>query len=328
MADKAVISSPSSFGEGMGSSQASRWLNSGLSANALRSNDLLRKDEWVSYDTTLVKVAGDRLNIIADLRADSLVRNLGGLGVLVTEYEKQTEMTPANIDMAGVTPGREDSIGFILVGVPIPIIHKDFRINIRRLLASRRNGEGIDVSSTEAAARTVVEAMEDLVTNGASGIVINGQALYGLTNFADTLPETGSDWGTIANIITSIEAAIAAAEENHMYGPFRLYVATPQWGQMRSIYSDGSRESAFERVSRVYPQIRSMKAGDRLTAGTAVLVQMTSDVIQLAIAQDITNVEWNTLGGMVAHFKVLAAMAPIVKSDAEGQTGIVYLTGI
>jgi hypothetical protein len=63
-----------------------------------------------------------------------------------------------------------------------------------------------------------------------------------------------------------------------------------------------------------------------MTAPEVLLVQLTSDVVDLPVGQDITTVEWDTKGGLQMHFKVMAAMAPRMKSDANGNTGIVHYT--
>jgi hypothetical protein len=55
---------------------------------------------------------------------------------------------------------------------------------------------------------------------------------------------------------------------------------------------------------------------------------MRADVIDLAIAQDMVNIEWETKGGWVMWHKVFAVMVPRVKSDYDGRSGIVNITGI
>jgi hypothetical protein len=65
-----------------------------------------------------------------------------------------------------------------------------------------------------------------------------------------------------------------------------------------------------------------------LTAGSAVLVQMTRDVVDLAVGVDVSTVQWETRGGFTQHFKIFTAIAPRVKSDFDGKSGICVLTGI
>lgn len=303
-------------------------LSNGFKLNALRTNALLRNDEWRLIDAAVMDIARQRLNIVQDLIDAGLVQNLGGLGVLISAYERSGDMSAADVDMAGVTPGTEDTVDFDLVQVPVPIIHKDFRINIRKLEASRKLGESLDVIQTRIAARRVADRMESIVFNGASAINLNGASISGLTTHANINTTSGGDWGTIANIYTNVNSAIQAIEADYFFGPFILYVAATQYGQMRAIYTDGSGESALERCLRGIPSLSKIKPSDTLTAGTAVLVQMTSDVIDLAIGQDITTVQWSEQGGMSLHYKVMTAMAPRVKADKNGRSGICLMSSI
>lgn len=325
---KARIDTPQNFVANAGMSRQAAFVASGLNINALRTNDLLRKDEWLLLDTRVVRVARSRLIGIADLQAAGLTLDLGGLGTLLSEYEKQSEMTDANIDMSGVAPGQEDSVGYTLVSIPIPITHKDFRINIRRLEASRKLGQTIDTVQAEAAARKVRDGLESTLFNGASGIVVNANPLYGYTNFPDRNTYSGSDWGTIGNIYTDFLGMISAAEADNFFGPYDCYVAKTQFGQMRAVHTDGTADSAIDRVLAKLPQINSVKVSDVLADGSALLIQMERDVVDLAVGQDISTVEWGGDGGFTSHFKVMACMAQRIKSDDESQCGIVHATGI
>ncbi len=299
-----------------------------LNLNALRTNATLRKEEWEELDLRVVDVARQRLNAVADLRAAGLVLNLGGIGTTISQYEQMGDMSAANIDMSGVAPGVEDRLTFELISIPVPVIHKDFRLNIRHLEASRRLGQSIDVSTAGVAARRVADALEGLVFNGDTGIVVNGNALEGYTTATNRNTGTASgDWGTIANIYTDCNSMVQDAEAAYYFGPYTMYVAATQFGQMRAIYTDGSGESAFQRVLRGIPQISTIKPSDTLTAGSVLLIQMSSEVVDLAVAQDISTIEWNTMGGLVRHFKVWAVMAPRVKNDANSASGIVHYTG-
>ena len=325
--NKATVQTPEQFMSG-GGSIAANFMASGFKANAMRTNAVLRHEEWLELDAALINVALPRLRIVEDLRAAGLVHNLGGLGTIMTGYEKASDISPADVSMDGLAQSENDTIDFTEVQVPVPITHKDYRINLRKLEASRRLGESIDVMTARAAARQVAEQLEDAVFNGISSINVNGQTITGLTNQADINTLGGTDWGTIANIYTDCMNAVATEEADNFFGPYDMYVATTQYGQMRQIYADGSRESAMERVLRGIPQIRSIRVSDSLTAGSAILFEMREDVIDLAIAQDIVNIEWETKGGWVMWNKVYAVMVPRVKSDYDGRSGICYITGI
>lgn len=294
---------------------------------ALRTNGLLRKQEWEELDLALVDVARQRLQLVSDLRSMGLTLRLGGLGTLVSQYEQLGDMSAANVDMSGVTPGQEDAPDFTLVSIPVPITHKDFRVNIRKLEASRRLGDAIDVTQVQTAGRRVADALESMVLSGISG-KLDGNALYGYTNHPSRNTGTAvGSFGTIANIFTTISNMVSAAEADNYFGPYILYVATAQYGQMRAVYTDGSGQSAIVRVLQNIPSIKQIKPVDQMTAGEVLLVQMTKDVVDLAIAQDIVTVQWDEMGGMVEKFKVMGCMVPRIKSDSGGRSGIVHYTG-
>lgn len=304
-------------------------LNSGLNVNALRTNALLRHEEWLQLDAAVVDVARKRLVGIADLQAAGLVHDLGGLGTTITMYEKQSDMDSADVDMDGETAGSEDAVAYSSVQIPVPITHKNFRINIRKLESSRKLGESLDTVQARVSARKVAEMLETTLFTGNSSISVNGQAILGYTNAPNANTASGAlDWGTIANIYTKVAAAVAANEADSFYGPYILYVSTVQFGQMRAMYDDGTTDTAYDRMLRIFPQITAIKPADYLTDAYAVLVQMEPDVVDLAVGLDFTTVQWETRGGMSVHFKVMAAMVPRVKSDYGGKSGICVISGI
>ncbi len=321
--DNAVISEARIFA---GSAPA-RLVKAGFKVNALRTNALLRHEEWLEIDRAVIDTARMRLNGIADLRQYGLVQPLGGLGTILSAYEQLGDMTDANVDMSGVTPGEEDRVDYAQISVPVPIIHKDFRLNIRQLEASRRLGDGLDTTQAQVATRKVVEKLENLLFNG-STLVVNGNAIYGYTTHpARNIYAAAGDFGTISNILPTVNGMVAAAESDFFYGPFGLYVAGPQYAEMRAVYTDGSGQSAMARCLESIPSLRFIKPADALAAGSLTLVQLTRDVVDLAVAQDIVPVEWETMGGLVQNFKALCAMVPRVKDEASDHCGIVHATG-
>ena len=116
--DDLLIQSPRAFAQSM----PARLLASGLNINALRTNTLLRKDEWELLDQRVVEISANVLVAVADLRAMGLTLPLGGLGVLVSQYETISDMSDASVNMAAEADEEEDRANFTLVGIPVPII--------------------------------------------------------------------------------------------------------------------------------------------------------------------------------------------------------------
>ena len=125
--DKALVNYASDFLKS-GGSVARLLASNHLNINELRTNELLRKEEWQALDETLVGVARQRLIGINDLISRGLSFNAGGLGVVLSEYEQLGDMSAANVDFSAVTDGEKDSVTFTVVSVPIPIFHKDFSL--------------------------------------------------------------------------------------------------------------------------------------------------------------------------------------------------------
>ena len=301
-----------------------------LNFNALRTNDVLRKDEWKLLDEVLVDVGRDLLVAANDLRAAGLVEQLGGIGITLSEYEKISDMSAANVDFAAVTDGEKDSVTFTLVAVPVPIIHKDFSVNIRRLEASRgsqSHGQAIDRTQVEVAAIKVAESAEDMVFNGTPDTLV-GNALYGYTNAPNRNTVTGGDWGTLANTTANVITALSASNADGYRGPYNLYVATTQYGQLREFYTDGSGHTGFDRVGTLVGGVNRIKSGDRLDDAEAVMVTMRRNVVDLAIGMDMTVVEWDSKGGLMFDFKVMTAVTIRVKDDQNSGSGVVHITGI
>src|SRR5712691_9519540 len=149
--DAPEVMSPGAFARSL----PAHFINNGMNINSLRTNTLLRKDEWELLDTRVVEIAANVLNGINDLRAAGLTVPLGGLGVLVSQYETVSDMTDAEVNMAAETDDQEDRINYTLFGVPVPITSKSFRIDIRSLSASRMHGGMLDTTHVDTATRKV-----------------------------------------------------------------------------------------------------------------------------------------------------------------------------
>src|SRR6185295_7241640 len=155
----------------------------------------------------------------------------------------------------------------------------------------------------------VVESMEETLFNGYSGGTVGGYSIYGYTTEPNINTDSGNDWADPTKPQINVVAAIAKEEADLFFGPYVLYVATTQFGQLRTRYTDGTGDIDFDTVKNING-IEDVRPGDRLTDGTAILVSMRSDVVDWAVGQDLTVVEWDERGGMLFNFKVMAAGTP------------------
>lgn len=305
---------------------ATRLLSTGFNVNALRTNNVLRKEEWIQFDEKVVNVARQRLVGVADLLNNGLRFGVGNaLGTTVVEWERMSDMDPAELSMSGITEGQEDRVVFDLQQIPLPIIHKDFRINIRALEASRKLGQPLDTTQATLAARLVSEKIESLLFNGGYVAGASNQ-VYGYTSAPNR--NTGSvtaSWltATGAQIVADVISMIDDANADHMYGPFGLYVPVAVFNHMADDYKAESDKTIKQRVEEI-PGISWIKPSSDLTGTNVTMIQMTEDVVDMIDGIQPTVVQWETHGGMQVHFKVMAIMVPRIKDTKASQSGIVH----
>lgn len=306
-----------------------------MTSRGLVVNSALRKDEWEELDRAIVQAAVAPLNMTQRMIAAGLTRPLGGLGTLIAQYNQISEMTQANVSLSGNASGQKDRVDYDLVGVPVPVIFKEFELNQRYLEASRRLGDSIDTANGAAAARVVGEKVEDLLINGDANVNLNGNTIHGLTSHPDRNTNTatalgGGDFATISNIMPTFSGILSELKADNYRGPYGVFVADTQYDQMAfNVYSDGSGQSALNRVLQI-PSIQFIDSSAWLDAGEIVVVNLSRDVVELAYVQQywpITNLEWTSGDGMQSNFKVMTVFAPMVKSDYSGRSGVFHCTG-
>jgi len=305
-------------------------------AGQFRANSRLRKDEWKTLDDRLIEIAQANLVLVDELRSRGLTVD-EDLATLIREWESTNEFDDADIDMAGETAASEDANQFTLNGTPLPIVHKSFHVKRRHLLASRRRGQGLDLSGQAKAARKVMEGLEDMLING-WGSQVDNYSVYGLTNHPDrnTVSST-SDWDDYTNndadsvrgdILDAIEA-----NENADYGPEgQAYIGAFGRGAYQALrrWDTGTDQERglLERLNNEFDEIQSWIRADFMDDGEAVIFKPVRDVIELANASDIQNVEWESPSGWTMHMKVMASMTPIVKSDDDANSGVCHMTNL
>lgn len=289
---------------------------------------LLQYQEWLEIDRVVIDAALQRLVAISDLRSRGLEHGLGSIGTTISIWDRQSEMTQADISMSGITRGEKDTPAYSTAQVPVPIVHKEFSIELRRLEASRRSGESLDTTSAALAGRVVAERSETMLFNGAS-VSVDGSTIYGYTTFPDrntvTLTLNWTDPSkTGALILADVQAMLAAARADRHFGPYVMYVPSTYEGPLESDYRAQDSRTVKERILALNG-IQDVKVADFLAANNVLLVQMSSDTVDLAVARDITTVQWNLQGGMLEEFKTMAVWVPRLKSDFNGNCGIVHL---
>jgi hypothetical protein len=309
-------------------SVAQKLLTHGLNLNALRTLDVLRKDEWVHFDEALLEITRQRLKGVADLLSAGLTLPLANaMGTTVVEWERSSDMDPATRSMDGLTRDRDDRIEFDRLAIPIFITHKDFSLNLRSLEASRTLGQALDTTQIEVCTRRVNDSLEDALFNGLGGYTVAASTAYGYTTHPNrnTFEFSSGSWTTATGeqILADVLDMIGILHGDNMFGPFVMYVPTLYWVAMQADFKANSDRTIMERV-RAVEDISDIRVADFLTADNVVMVQLTRDVVDEVVGFQPTVVQWDEAGGFKLNFKVMAIMVPRIKADYNGNSGICH----
>jgi uncharacterized linocin/CFP29 family protein len=298
---------------------------------AFHRNALLRRYEWETIDAAVLDVMRQPLVGISDLVNRGLTKPLGGLGAIISTYEQLGDMTDADISM-DVTPkkGEDDRATFTPISLPVPIISKPFTLSLRHLEASRKMGGGLDVTQTTTATIKVRQALENLLFNGTSK-KLQTFSIYGYTTAPHRLTKTaaqwgGGDFGTSQNGHKTIVAMITGLRAAGFYGPYGCYISPAQYAQLLALVGTTPTETELSIILRTIPDLQFVKASNSLADGKMIIVQLTSDVVDLAVAQDTIPVQWAEEGGMIIKMRVLTAAVPRIKYDANDACGVAEAT--
>lgn len=298
-----------------------------LSVNGLAVNGTLLEDEWKLFDRTVQGVARERLRAVTDLIGRGLVMQLpNALGVMDIQWEQiKGDLLDAEVTMSGLPEAQKDGMEYETLNMPVPLFHKEFYYNLRHLSAARRNGRQLDTDHAAVATRKIAEKIEAVLFGG---LVIGGQTIYGLLTHplrktysltASWLTATGEQ--IVADALQIINTATSAP--NNMEGPFVLYVPAAIAARFGEDYKANSDKTIMQRLKEI-PGLSDIQWTNRLTGTNVLLVQMTSDVVQMIDGIQPTMVEWESHGGFQHNFKIIAIMLPRVRSNGWSQSGIVH----
>ena len=319
------------FGAGMEYFNASPEERKKIAAN----NTTLQKDEWETLSDTMIAEYRRVVRGFEHLIGAGLTRQLS-LATKVDLWQERSGINDAEVSMDGESRSAEDRIEYDFAGVPIPIVHKDFRISSRDLQSSRNLGNDLQTDSVAEGTHEVAEKLDELLFTGWSPSVRdannNAFTLYGYTDHPDRNQFTAAgDWDTdYANVRDDFVGIFDELDENEREGPFWTYLNPRDWRRYRAARdeTDDSAPTMRSRLEEDWPELGNVYRMPRLDPGEAVVVDPSPDVIELALAEDIQLIEWQSGSGMTNQFKVMAAMAPEIKSDNIGQSGIVHVTGL
>lgn len=287
-------------------------------------NAFLNQEEWERLDAAIIARAQQKLNVWGDVVGAGLTTQ-GSLAEWYSKWRVASEVTAAEVTMDFETQVGEDRVDRKTYGVPVPLISKSFSIGRRELLTARASGTDLEDTEAMAATDAVTEMAEQILIDGNTDVVIQGNSIPGLrTVSARYSTSANGDFGTLSNILPTFQDLLGTMADRRYRGPFRVYMARQQYFELLDYYSDGTGDRALDRIL-AYPQIQSVDWNSLMTDGEFVAVQMSRDVLDIREAMSLQVMRYEHPSGQRAFFNVVMAAVPRIKTDYAGYTGIAHI---
>jgi uncharacterized linocin/CFP29 family protein len=302
-----------------------------LTPAVLRTNDTLRKDEWLQLDDVLVQEGLIRLKGVADLIAAGLTTPIqNAMGTMIYQYERVTDMNPAGVSLSGIDRTELDRVEFDHVSIPLPIVHKDFNINLRTLEASRKRGESLDTTQGRVAGRLVGERIEQMLFQG--GPTFGGNTIYGYLSHPlrhQLAFGAGGAWNLAAKtgqqVVDDTMRCIATLQTQRFYGPYWMYVSGAYGLKLSQDFAAAKGDNTIrDRLMKIDGLVK-ISTVDQITPAHVVVLQATSDVVTMGDGETLQTIQWDIHGGFEIAFKAFAIQIPLIRTDAQDNCGIVDL---
>lgn len=302
-----------------------------LTADALRTNATLRRDEWIAFDEALIEEGLQRLQGVADLISAGLTRPIANsLGTTVLEWENVGEMTPASVSMTGLSRTENDALDFQPGTLPLPIIHKDFAIDLRKISASRKRGEGLDTTMGRGAGRVCAEESERMLFQG--GKTFGGMPIYGYLTHPNrnTISfGTGGSWASASKtgeqMLTDLLSIAAVLDGDQIYGQFWMYVSGAIDLNLQKEFKAATNGSIKARLLQ-YDRLSRITVVDFLPADTVLVVVPRRETVVMALGESLQTIQWDFGGGFGVNFKAFMIQVPLIRATQSGKSGIVHMS--
>lgn len=237
---------------------------------------------------------------------------------------KQTDMGAATISLHGQTMGRDRSIR-TKYDITVPVLHKEFIIWWRDLLASRDSGSMIDTVDAESAGYKVgVEEDKLLLTGEYTNWSAYGAEGLATASGRNTKASAGA-WP--ANCITDLSAAIAELEADGHQGDYALVLNSTFYGKLRALITNTAvmwltaiQDAELFKAGILVSDNLKTSAG---AATNALVVEPLEQNFEMARGQDLRTRAFED-EDMNLKCKVFEIVAPRIKRP----TSICEITGL
>jgi len=302
----------------------------------------LLQEDWEFIDSEVRQVRQKNMRFVNWLLDKDCVINLPN-GFATTQYTWQdiSEMSGADLSMDGLKQTDVDRVEYTPGSIPLPIISKNWRLNLRYLAESRNKGIPMDTFAVSECAREVTKFAENMVVVGTANFKYAGNIIYGLldspnvaalttgTNFTkawDDVTITGND------ILQDFLAMVGEMNSNKHYGPkFTLWL--PQKYQTALALDYDSAKPGLTIAERLMNtgmldsiEYSAFFTQDSSSKDRVVLIDANKNNIAVISGMPFRDFEWQSLGGWVIDHKIAGIYVPLIRADSGGTKGIVKAT--
>lgn len=301
----------------------------------------LFREEWKAIDGAIGVARQKKMAFVNWLIEKGCVIDIpNGLGVTQYEWQNISSLSGADLSMDGLKQSDTDRVEYSSATTPLPIISKNWRLNLRYLEESRRKGMPMDTYFMSETARIVAQYTENMMINGTGNFKYAGDTLYGLLDSPNVeAVATGSGFFTVAwddstatgsGILKDLLAMVQEQNANLHYGPFTLWLPQKYQTALALDYSTDYKGTIQQRLLET-GTIAEIKYSDYFTQSSAgkdriVLIDANKENIAVIRGMEFRDFEWNSLGGWVIEHKVAGIYSPLIRKDAGGMSGIVRAT--
>ena len=291
-------------------------------------------EEWKAIDTRLREIAASRQVGIAKLKELGLVYNLANpFASQSLEYTKTSDMHDASVNMNFKVTNETDKQAVKTANIPIPVISWKWGFDIRELQMSRLYNRPLDLQGAKVGARKIGEKLESMMF-GANATILDDKKIDSIISFADsnkiaTLHNWNATGTSTADILDDVIALKKKSIADKHFGKWILFVAQNYEARLDDDYGVDATTKAYiplmDRIKKING-ILDVIVSDFLPDDTVALVQMTNDTIELINGMELTTVQLMNAGGLNFEMLSFVMQTPAVKSDYEGNCGIVIGT--
>jgi len=190
------------------------------------------------------------------------------------KHYRLSEMSEARLDLSWGNFGSQDLVALTPILGNVPVLSKAFRINRRTLEAARSEGRSFDTQCIASATLRVSQLEDRLLLNG-WGKTAGTYDIKGLYQSAENSEDTDLDWGTPANIATSIQKAMALLNEDNIFPPYNLILNPAQYAETLALVTGTAKTYRDLARDMIEGEIYQSSV---LTAGTGMMVPVNGEL--------------------------------------------------